>query len=205
VRQSLDTFKTAAFAVSLVFASFLGSNVASAADEERDSAQPLFVCGTDPEADKGFLELSGTESDFAVWENLRFERTADLTGELVYSYPPPGGNYKPAFLFSHSDGAEGYLVSIHWIDGGMNYVYYSLDIPPDPAGDDMGGGEAALVVSRGGALVERIACAERPYMFISYMRAAMSCDETNPYGAAACAESSFERSTPLDLEAVTLR
>jgi hypothetical protein len=66
----------------------------------------------------------------------------------------------------------------------------------------MGGGPAGLVTSRDGTLVERISCIERPYMFVSYMREAMSCDVANPYGAAACADESFERDDEIDPEAI---
>ena len=163
----------------------------------------LFSCGTDPVNDEGWLDLNGIPSDYDTWGNLRFERSADGTGEIEYSFPPEGTNSKTAFLFSHSDGPEGYLVSIRWEDQGRNYVYYSLDIPPDPEiEDDMGGGEAGLVVSENGTLVDRIDCTERPYMFISYMREAMSCDLSNAYGPAACEDDTYERTVPLDVSTI---
>ena len=63
------------------------------------------------------------------------------------------------------------VASVRWKDGDTNYVYYSLDIPlVTDADDDVGGGEAGLVISKDGRLVERVACQERPYMFISYLR-----------------------------------
>ena len=170
------------------------------AEEQRPT---LFSCGTDSIEDAGFLDLSGVPETPDTWVDLRFERTANGSGESIYSFPPPGTDYRTAFLFSHSNGPDGYLVSIRWRDGDLDYVYYSLDIPPDPSiENDAGGGDAGLVVSRNGVLVERIACVERPYMFISYMRDAMSCDEANPYGPAACSEDGAERTVPLDEDAI---
>jgi hypothetical protein len=166
-----------------------------------DNRQTVFSCGTDVVADQGFLDLSGVPAD-DHWGDLRFERTGD-DGKVDYSFPPVGSDARTAFLFSHSNGPGGYLVSIRWTDGGLNHVYYSLDVRPDPeAEDDMGGGTAGLVTSRDGTLVERISCIERPYMFVSYLREAMSCDVANPYGAAACDDEPFERDDEIDPEAI---
>lgn len=168
-----------------------------------ESRQTLFSCGTDTAEDQGFLDLSGIPEDIDDWVDLRFDQTANGDGHLVYSFPRGGADSRTAFLFSHSDGPEGYLVSIRWKDEGLNYVYYSLAVPPDPAVEgDMGGGEAGLVISKSGRLIERVPCTERPLMFISYMRAAMSCDEANPYGPSACEENPHERAAPLDIETI---
>ena len=87
------------------------------------------------------------------------------------------------------------------MDGGTNYVYFSVDIPPDPdVEDDAGGGYAGLATSKEGTLIERVTCDERPYMFISYMREAMSCDLANPYGEAACEDDVYDRDEELDIE-----
>ncbi len=167
------------------------------------SRQTLFSCGTDGIGDRGFLELSGIPEDDNIWVDVRFDRRAESDGHLVYSFPRGGVDSRTAFLFSHSDGPEGYLVSIRWRDEGLDYVYYSLAIPPDPEDqNDMGGGDAGLVISSHGRQIERVPCAERPEMFIGYMRDAMSCDEANPYGRAACAEDAPERAMPLDVETI---
>jgi len=171
--------------------------------QAEDDRQTLFTCTTDEIADAGYLDLNGIPADNDSWVDLRFERHADGDGRLVYSFPPAGIDPKTAFLFSHSNGPEGYLVSIRWVDQGTNYAYYSLAIPPDPAVvDDMGGGAAGLAISRAGQLVERVGCDERPYMFISYLRDAMSCDLANPYGEAACRDDPVERTEAIDIEAI---
>lgn len=171
--------------------------------QAEDDRQTLFSCTTDETDDVGYLDLNGIPEDFDRWTDLRFERHADGDGQLVYWFPPAGADPKTSFLFSHSDGPEGYLVSIRWVDQGINYVYYSLAIPPDlTVEDDMGGGFAGLAISRDGMLVERIGCDERPYMFISYMREAMSCDIANPYGEAACRDDPHERPEAIDIDRI---
>jgi hypothetical protein len=171
--------------------------------QAEDDRQTLFSCTTDEVDDVGYLDLNGIPEDFDRWTDLRFERHADGDGHLVYSFPPTGTDPKTSFLFSHSDGPQGYLVSIRWVDQGTNYVYYSLAIPPDPTvEDDMGGGSAGLAISRDGKPVERIGCDEWPYMFISYMREAMSCDLANPYGEAACRDDPYERPEAIDIDRI---
>ena len=173
-------------------------------EDEEPLRSTLFSCGTDPEADRTFLDLSGVELDYNSFADLRFEQRAN-DDTVVYSFPSAGIDSKTAFLFSHSDGQEGYLVSVRWVDDGTDYVYYSLNIPPDPEEeDDMGGADAGLTVSRDGKRVDSISCIERPYMFISYMRDAMSCDTQNPYGEGACGENPVMRSEALDVSTLGL-
>ncbi len=168
-----------------------------------DGRQTLFSCGTDPVDDAGFLDLNGIPEDNGTWVDLRFDQTAEGDGHLTYSFPRGGVDYRTAFLFSHSNGPEGYLVSIRWKDEGLNYVYYSLAVLPDPAVEgDAGGGEAGLVISQHGKMLEFVQCIERPFMFISYMRSAMSCDTANPYGPEACTENGAERKAPLDVQTI---
>lgn len=202
VPQTLALFKALSLASVLALVAF-GAPVLAEDEEDPPYRPTLFSCGTDPEQDRSFLNLSAIELDYNRYTDLRFERLEDNGERVVYAYPPEGIDSKTAFLFSHSDGPEGYLVSVRWIDGGRNYVYYSLAIPADPdVEDDAGGGAAGLVISQDGKLIEQVDCAERPYMFISYMRDAMSCDTDNPYGLAACEEYSVKRETPLDVETI---
>jgi hypothetical protein len=171
--------------------------------QEDDDHQTLFSCGTDPVNDQGWLDLSGIPQDDGSWTDLRFERHSDTDGQLVYSFPPDGVDYRTAFLFSHSRGPGGYLVTIRWVDQGTDYVYYSLAIPPNPEiEDDMGGGDAGLAISKDGELIERVSCAERPYMFISYMQESMSCDLANPHGEAACADDTYDHGDEIDTDTI---
>lgn len=192
--------------LSVLLLSVLSAAPAAARDGhpgEDEGRQTLFSCTTDEVDDAGFLNLSGVPQDDGIWVDLQFDRTADGDGHLLYSFPPEGVDDKTAFLFSHSNGPGGYLVSIRWVDKGVNYVYYSLDIPPDPAvEDDAGGGMAGFAISQDGKLIERADCDERPYMFISYMREAMSCDLANPYGEAACQDDTYDRTEEIDTDTI---
>ena len=167
------------------------------------SRQALFSCGTDETEDRGFLGLSGIPEDSGNWVDLRFDRRADGDGHLVYSFPRGGVDSRTAFLFSHSDGPEGYLVSVRWRDENYNYVLYSLAVSPDPGDEnDMGGGEAGLAMSSHGRLIDRVPCSERPDMLITSMRGTMACDDAGPHGKAACAADPMQRTEPLDLETI---
>jgi hypothetical protein len=200
--QRSTAIKAVLLPLVLVFAGFAAPVLADEHDGEDEGRQTLFSCGTDEVDDAGFLNLSGIPADDGIWVDLQFEQTANGDGHPVYSFLP-GDSYKTAFLFSHSDGPGGYLVSIRWVDAGLNYVYYSLAIPLDPADEnDAGGGAAGLVISKDGKLVARVACAERPYMFISYMREAMSCDLANPYGEPACQDGAYDRAEALDVDTI---
>lgn len=190
VRQRRRAFKMAVTLLGLA-----GAPSVQAGESDGPQPQPLFVCGTDEIADRGFLELTGTETEPASWSALLFTRTADETGELRYAFPVDPGRDKTPFLFSHSDGPEGYLVTVKWEDAGDHFTLYSLAIPPGP--DDAGGSDAGLVISRADEVIERVGCIERPYMFISYMREAMSCDLANPQGEKGCAELAPDRTAPL--------
>jgi len=179
-------------------------------DTARDAAlarPPLFVCGTDAQQDMGYLVLSADDSgdNSEAPTGLRFQRFADGDGHEVLRFPPEGAADGKAFRFAHSDGPDGYLVSIRFGSGGADYLLYSLAVPPDPSDpNDMGGGTAALTVSRDGRQVDEISCIERPTLFIDQMRRAMACDAGAPEGPAACAETPPRRSEPIDPAALGL-
>jgi hypothetical protein len=167
---------------------------------------PLYACGTGDDAASGSLQLTGVAraDDNSVFEDLRFERLA-ADGQPVWSFPPAGVAAKAAFLFSHSDGPEGYLVTIRFADAGTGYTLYSLATPPDP--DDevtIMGAAGGLVSARDGKLVDDIECGESPYEFIDYMRRSMSCDTANPYGPAACEEYEAKRTAPIEVGRIGL-
>lgn len=176
----------------------LSASPALAQNEENRG--PLFVCGTGADASERSLYLSGLQSDDGTFSDLRFD---ELVGaDTALSYPPAGTDPKTAFLFSHSAGPEGYLVTLRFADQGRDYEIYSLATPPaDPDNDeDMGGYSAGLDIRENGALVQQIACAERPTMFATYIRDVVGCDEANPLGAAACVEEPPTRTAPLNLD-----
>jgi hypothetical protein len=186
-------FKAFALVVGMLMA-------APASAQDEDNRGPLFVCGTGADAAEGSLYLSGLQADDGSFSGLRFDILAG--DSATYSFPPAGTDPRTAFLFSHSDGPEGYLVTLRFADQGRDYELYALTTPPANPDDDedMGGSTAGLNIREGGALAEQIACGERPFMFATYIREAASCDADNPLGAAACAEEPPPRTSPLTLE-----
>ena len=195
--QSHRAFKAMTLPLLCIFA--LWSGPAPAQDEAAPDRMQLYVCGTGPEANQGYIELSATEEPSGGFADLKLQRmTRD--NQPIWSFPPRGVDAKTAFLFSHSNGPEGYLVSIRFKDGDLDYVLYSLYVPPDPNDEgDAGGASGGLVSSRDGKLVDDIECGENPYEFITYMQRSMSCDLANPLGKAACEEYEPQRTAPLDV------
>lgn len=150
-----------------------------------DAAQ-LFVCGTGADAAEGYIEMCDITGEGDETDQLQFEmQTAD---GKQFRFPDDPADGPQSFFFSHSNGPGGYLVNIRFADGDTNYRLYSLAIPPDPAEDDAGGGDAGVEIVAGGGTAEIISCGERPYMFISYLRNSMSCDLGNPLGEAGCSD-----------------
>ena len=191
---------TAAFKAIIVpfLLAFMGATSAFA---QEDGRLPLYSCGTGEHAEEGSIQLDGVALESGPYIELGLEvRTAST---LEFSFPPPGVDGKTAFLFSHSNGPEGYLVTLRFIDRGTNYVLYSLYVPPDPNDPyDAGGATGGLVSSRDGKLIKAIECTENPYEFIEYMRESTSCDVANPLGLAACEGYEPKRAAPLDVKRI---
>jgi hypothetical protein len=168
---------------------------------QEDGRLPLYSCGLGEHGEQGWIQLDGVALKSGPYADLRLEvRTAST---LEFSFPPPGVDGKTAFLFSHSNGPEGYLATLRFVDRGTNYVLYSLYTPPDPNDpSDAGGGPAGLVSSRDGRLIKAIECVGGPYEFIEYMRESTSCDTANPLGAAACESYEPKRTAPLDIKRI---
>lgn len=188
---------SAGFKVFALLAAVVVAVPAQAQDE--DNRAPLFVCGTGADAAEGSLYLSGLQAEDGSFSGLRFEIKAG--DNVTYSFPPAGADSKTAFLFSHSDGPEGYLVSLRFADQSRDYELYSLATPPTNPDDenDVGGSDAGLLVRENGTVTEQIACAEQPFMFISYIQDATTCDTDNPLGAAGCEAEPPKRTAPLNL------
>jgi hypothetical protein len=166
---------------------------------QEEGRLPLFNCYIGDEADQGWLQLDGVLLESGIYSDVRFERNHG--GVLELSFPPPSVEGKTAFLFSHSEGPEGYLVTLRWRQMGTDYELYSLYSPPREEGD-AGGGPAGLGVSKDGKRIVDVPCNGGPYMFIEYMREATSCDAANPYGLDACGRDAPRRAVPLDVDAL---
>lgn len=150
-----------------------------------DEPQALFTCGSGPDdAPTNRFELKGVPQEEGGWTDLQFIGFGEGMEPLRFpSKPSPG---KGKFFFSNSIGLDGYLVNVRFKNGKNAYRLYSLYVPPKTEDDELGSGEAGLVITGPGGEVRKLTCDERPYMFIAYMHDAMSCDVSNPYGAAGC-------------------
>lgn len=202
--QTPSAFKALLLPIALV----AGCTNAAFADDEAAAPDrvPLYVCGTGDDAAGGYLQLTGVAraDDNSVFDDLRFERMS-ADDQPLWSFPPAGVDPRTAFRFSHSDGPEGYLVTIRFADAGTSYTLYSLTTPADPDDPDtVMGAAGGLVSTRDGKPVEDIECGESPYEFIEYMRRSMSCDTASPYGPAACEEYEPHRPAPIDVSRIGL-
>lgn len=150
-----------------------------------DDRRPLFVCGSGPDgAPTNMFELTGVLLPSGEWTGLQFSGFGE--GMPPMRFPPEPGSGRNNFFFSNSDGPEGYLVEVHFKSGQNAYRLYSLYTPPKDPDAGAGGGEAGLEITGPDSKPRRLTCDERPYMFIAYMHDAMSCDVSNPLGAAGC-------------------
>jgi hypothetical protein len=160
-------------------------------------AQALFSCGTS-DVEQSSIALCSDGDAF-----LDPVRSAQLTymtsGRVVLAAPPDPAMAPHSFAFAHSNGSEGYLVTLQFKEGDDTYYLYSLAIPPSGEEGDMGGAEAGLgrLLPDGG--VERVVtCAERPFIYISSLRETFLCDDA-VLGPAACSEHGAERIAPLPM------
>ncbi|MGQ3215970.1 hypothetical protein [Shinella sp.] len=162
-----------------------------------DDRQQLFVCGSGPAAaPTNMFELTGVLLPSGEWTALQFAGFGEGMPPMHFPLDPgPGRNN---FFFSNSDGPEGYLVEVRFRSGQNAYRLYSLYTPPKSSDDGAGGGEAGLEITGPDATPRKLTCDERPYMFIAYMRDAMSCDFSNPFGAAGCDDDTVPQRTASD-------
>lgn len=161
--------------------------------------QQLFVCGSGPDAaPTNLFELKGVSQDNGGWTDLQFAGFGEGMEPVIF--PPEPGPGKGNFFFSNSDGPEGYIVNVRFKSGQNVYRLYSLYAPPKIGADEMemGGGEAGLEITGPDGKARKLVCEEGPYMFIAYMRDAMSCDISNSYGAAGCDNHNVPQRKPDD-------
>ncbi len=155
----------------------------------------LFSCTTD-DADVGFLiVVAADDTDFPLVSGTQLQ--LDMANGQSLIYPTHPSTDPDAFAFAHSDGGDGYVVTLRFTDAGTSYVLYSLATPPEGP-DDAGGGAAGLLrIDEDGTRADVAQCHERPYMFIEAMRQSFGCDAGSPFGEAGCAEAPATRIAPL--------
>ena len=143
----------------------------------------LFHCAVgDSYSDK--ISLYAHEHEDGSWSDLQFVVEKDGIIRILVKDAP--GAEKSRFLFSNSEGPEGYYAQVRFSQAGRQYRLAMLDIPPDPAEElDMGGRAAGLTVTDPAGASYELPCGETDE-YIGYMQEAMSCDMANRYGAAGC-------------------
>lgn len=156
----------------------------------------LFSCTTD-DHDQGSISLCRNGPD-QLPATSGAQLRVDTEDGFSLVYPATPSTDPAAFSFSHSDGPDGYVVTLHFQQDNADYMLYSLAIPPALDGSDLGGGDAGVAIADPDGTWRTLAgCMERPYMFITYMQEAFACDTTTPFGTAGCAYDSAERLAPL--------
>jgi len=143
----------------------------------------LFICQTDSH-DK-YLGICAVEDEPGkTWSSVQYRFGDGNQAELVYPANAEDGAKK--LFFSHSVRGTMYRVSVRFKSGGYTYLLESYG---DDASDPPGNGVAGVTVTNAsGKTVANITCIERPLMFPSYLRMALSCDLENPHGKAGCVE-----------------
>jgi hypothetical protein len=143
----------------------------------------LFDCGLgDGYSDA--ISLYAQQHDDGAWSDLQLLVEKDGIIRIMVQDAP--GSAKSRFLFSNSDGPDGYYAQVRVSDGPRDYLLHMLDIPPDPASEgDMGGRWVGLRVTEPSGVSYDLPCGETDE-YIGYMSEAMTCDMTNRYGAAGC-------------------
>jgi Regulator of chromosome condensation (RCC1) repeat len=137
---------------------------------------PLFSCQT---ASNKMIQICGVqeEADVAKWAAIQYRfGPEDGPPELAFPKEPSSG--RPLLFFSHEESRGDYRISVRFSNGGYSYRVFS--------GSKSGAG--VEVVNANGKRITTIECAERPLIFVEYLRLSLPCDKQNPHGAAACQE-----------------
>lgn len=147
---------------------------------------PLFVCETGSEGK--FIEICATELEPGEsWKAVQYRYGTE--GHTELAYPADAADGAKKLFFSHVRAAHSYTVNVRFKNAGFTYRVFSVARWEGDAPVEAMDGEAGVEVrGQGGKLVSTAHCGKRPYMFVSYLRRALACDEENPYGAKGCAE-----------------
>ena len=140
----------------------------------------LFSCETD-RGGKNATVCATEKAEGMGWENIQYQfGKAGEKPELVYPVDPASG--ASSLYFSHTLHGTDYRVTVRFESGGFSYRLYSHS-----------GQEAAgvQVFDTRHKLVFTARCVERPQMFATYLRRALTCDADSPYGSVACQEYPF--------------
>lgn len=137
---------------------------------------PLFACLTDSGK---VIRICGTQNqaDVDKWTEIQY-RYGPESGPPELAFPEDPSTAPPSLYFAHESKKNDYRVTVRFTNGAYTYRVYSSTKT----------GAGVEVEDAKGKVLSDIRCAERPYMFIEYMRMNLPCDMENPHGAAACRE-----------------
>jgi alpha-tubulin suppressor-like RCC1 family protein len=149
-------------------------------DVPEKCTSPLFVCLTNYRG--RILQICGDQSDARVdkWSNIQY-RFGPESGPPDFVYPPDPAKGARSMYFSHEMRGKDYRLTLRFANGGTTYRVFS--------GTESGAG--VEVQDGTGKTLSTISCAERPLIFIDYLRKNVACDLKNPHGAAACQEKPY--------------
>jgi alpha-tubulin suppressor-like RCC1 family protein len=133
----------------------------------------LFSCVT---AVGRTIQVCGTQADdVSKWSNIHY-RFGPMHGPPELMYPADPENAPPSLFYSEEVHKGEHYASIRFTNGAYTYrVLYALG----------GGGEVEVSDARGKVL-SSIPCAERPYLFDSYLKENLPCDTKNPNRSGRC-------------------
>jgi alpha-tubulin suppressor-like RCC1 family protein len=137
---------------------------------------PLFSCQT---ASNKMIQICGVqdEADVAKWTAIQY-RFGPEDGPPELAFPKEPWSGRPLLFFSHEESRGDYRISVRFSNGGYSYRVFSSSKS----------GAGVEVANANGKRITIIECAERPLIFVEYLRLSLPCDKQNPHGAAACQE-----------------
>jgi hypothetical protein len=155
-------------------------------DTENIDTNPVLLlsCGTGEDARQGQLKMVADQYEDGSMTNLQFHEAH--FGIEAAIWPGYGEVPEPAWRFSNSDGPDGYF----WdytaqVRGDVWHLFY-VSVAATEA-DEVDSSVAGLaVVDATGKLIRHVQCGETPIAYFFDLEPLTGCDETNPFGAAAC-------------------
>ncbi len=170
--------------MSVVLSGGLALNIAFAGICQDEDYGPLFTCETEREG-KHISICAKEEAAGEKWSAVQYQFGKEGHPEMVFPSDPEKGS--TSLFFSHELSGGWYRVSVRFRVGNYSYKVYSH------ARGEREGDAGVLVTDQRGKTIADIKCAERPYMFPSYLQRALSCDIKNPHGKAACNDRPYRK------------
>jgi alpha-tubulin suppressor-like RCC1 family protein len=145
-----------------------------AGQEIPPACRALFACLT--ESSK-VIRICGNQDDSAVdkWTAIHY-RYGPESGPPELMFPEDPETAPPSLYFADESRGSDYRISIRFTHGGYTYRVFS--------GSKSGAG--VTVEDAKGNVAFRISCAERPEMYVEYLRENLPCDPKAARGAASC-------------------